>query len=72
MKIRNKVKAPNQITSENRESKTSNVFETIREKEKEEIINALMGNQGNVTRTAKALGISRQALIYRMKKYKIK
>lgn len=49
----------------------SNVFETIRQQEKEEIIQALMVHQGNVTRTAKVLGITRQALIYRIKKYKI-
>ncbi|MEL7565091.1 MAG: sigma 54-interacting transcriptional regulator [Dehalobacterium sp.] len=49
-----------------------NVFSFILEKEKDEIIKALMENHGNVSKTAKQLGMHRQSLIYRIKKYNIK
>ncbi|AET68254.1 PAS domain S-box [Desulfosporosinus orientis DSM 765] len=49
----------------------TSVFLMIFEKEKEEIIQALMENKGNVSKTAKQLGMHRQSLIYRIKKYKI-
>lgn len=48
------------------------VFSLILEKEKEGIIKALMENHGNVSKTAKQLGMHRQSLIYRIKKYNIK
>ena len=35
------------------------------------IINSLTANRGNITRTAKALGISRQLLYYKIKKFNI-
>lgn len=47
------------------------VFSAIFEKEKAEIIQALMENKGNVSKTAKQLGMHRQSLIYRIKKYNI-
>jgi len=39
--------------------------------EKTIIADTLAANQGNITRTAKALGISRQLLYYKIKKFKI-
>lgn len=47
------------------------VFSTIYQKEKEEIIEALIENKGNVSKTAKQLGMHRQSLMYRIKKYNI-
>ena len=43
--------------------------EKMEEAEKRLIQEALKENDGNITRTAKSLGISRQSLQYRMKKY---
>ncbi|EHQ90553.1 sigma-54 interaction domain-containing protein [Desulfosporosinus youngiae] len=53
------------------EPESTGVFSTIFEKEKEEIIQALLENKGNVSKTAKQLGMHRQSLIYRIKKYNI-
>jgi len=53
------------------EPESTDVFSTIFQKEKEEIIQALMENKGNVSKTAKQLGMHRQSLIYRIKKYNI-
>ena len=53
------------------EPESTGVFSSISQKEKEEIIQALMENQGNVSKTAKQLGMHRQSLIYRIKKYNI-
>ena len=47
------------------------VFDAIEQDEKEEILKTLLQCKGNVTESAKYLGISRQALIYRMRKYNI-
>lgn len=49
----------------------ANVFATIEQEEKKEIVNALRQSKGNVTKSAEYLGITRQTLIYRMRKYKI-
>ncbi|EHL08369.1 PAS modulated Fis family sigma54 specific transcriptional regulator [Desulfitobacterium sp. LBE] len=67
---------PKEPVDRNRESKppepeSTGVFSAIVQKEKEQIIKALMENQGNVSKTAKQLGMHRQSLIYRIKKYKI-
>ncbi len=48
-----------------------NVFNIIDKNEKQEIIDALLRNKGNVTRTAEDLNISRSALNYRMQKYNL-
>jgi len=53
------------------EPERTGVFSTIFQKEKEEIIQALIENKGNVSKTAKQLGMHRQSLIYRIKKYNI-
>ena len=67
---------PKEPVDRNRESKppepeSTGVFSAIVQKEKEQIIKALMENHGNVSKTAKQLGMHRQSLIYRIKKYKI-
>lgn len=49
-----------------------NVLSSIRQKEKEKIIETLVKNQGHISNSAKELGLSRQTLVYRMKKYGIK
>ena len=48
------------------------VMESIREEEKEELIAALREAKGNMAKAARALGINRQAMVYRVKKYGLK
>lgn len=48
-----------------------NIIAEIRNKEKHGIIRALQENGGNITKAAAQLGISRQTLQYRMKKYNL-
>lgn len=50
---------------------SGNVFEAIRDSEKEKIINMLYACSGNVSKTARELKMNRQSLIYKMKKYGI-
>lgn len=50
----------------------TNLFDEIKNKEKNTIINSLKENNGNITKTAEILGMSRQSLQYRIKKYKLK
>jgi arginine utilization regulatory protein len=47
------------------------ILESIREQDKKEIVESLRQTKGNLTRAAKLLGISRQTLTYRLKKYKL-
>ena len=47
-------------------------MESIREEEKEELIAALREAKGNMAKAARALGINRQAMVYRVKKYGLK
>jgi len=54
------------------ESEDSNILSSIRRREKETIIQTLMKNQGRISQSARDLGVSRQTLVYRMKKYNIK
>ena len=49
-----------------------NIFSTICENEKKLIIETLLANKGNVSRTARALNMHRQSLIHRIKKYGLK
>ncbi len=49
-----------------------NVFESIQERERNAIVAALIDHNGKVAQAAKALGLTRQAMIYRMKKHNIK
>lgn len=67
----------NKIQADDRrnEKKTDtevDVFDAIRNKERDIIVKALFEHNGNVTKTAKALNMHRQSLIYKMKKYEIK
>lgn len=55
-------------TNFNRET----IFYEIENSEKDEIIIALKKNKGNISRAANELGISRQCLQYRLKKYNLK
>ncbi|MDD4752391.1 MAG: sigma 54-interacting transcriptional regulator [Desulfitobacteriaceae bacterium] len=61
-------KSEGKVFSESRQS----VFEEIKEQERLMIEEALRRHMGNITRTAKEMGIKRQSLQYRMKKYGIK
>ncbi len=56
------------LTVESAMSK-ENVVDAIREKEKKNIIATLLRNGGNISQSARDLGLSRQTLTYRMKKY---
>ena len=47
-------------------------MDSIWNDEREEIIQALRRSKGNMTKAAQSLGISRQLLFYRCKKYRIK
>ncbi len=48
-----------------------NIIEQLRQQEKEEIIFALKKSKGNIARAAEELGLSRQRLHYRLKKYNL-
>lgn len=54
------------------ELNTQNIFSAIEETAKKQILDALFETRGNVSKAAQNLGIHRQSLIYRMKKYNIK
>jgi arginine utilization regulatory protein len=51
---------------------TPNVFQDMDNEEKTAILHSLIKSKGNVTQAAIDLGISRHALVYRMKKYGIR
>ncbi|MEG2406863.1 MAG: helix-turn-helix domain-containing protein, partial [Clostridiales bacterium] len=53
-------------------SQGENVFSSIRQKEKDRIIAALIKHDGVISKAAKEMGISRQTFVYRMKKHNIK
>lgn len=57
--------------SPKRKKKEGGVMAAIRQSEKEAIIEALQAAGGNVSKAARAMGLSRQTLVYRMKKYEI-
>lgn len=48
------------------------IIEQLRRQEKKEIISALQKTKGNIARAAAELGLSRQRLHYRLKKYNLK
>ena len=48
------------------------VMETIRDGEKREIVEALKKAKGNMAQAARLLGMTRQAMVYRVKKYGLK
>lgn len=49
-----------------------NILMKLQAEEKKTIIKTVQANNGNITKTAKQLGISRQRLQYRLKKYGLK
>lgn len=49
----------------------ANVFAVVREQEKERIVDALLHNNGCISKAAKEMGMTRQTLVYRMKKHNI-
>ncbi len=49
-----------------------NIIEQMQLQEKEEIINALKLSKGNIAQAAASLGLSRQRLHYRLKKYNLR
>ena len=53
------------------ESHKTNLIKTTSEHEESIVTKALVDNRGNITKTARSLGISRQLLYYKIKKYKI-
>ncbi len=64
-------KSPNPIPALKTEESGEGVLANIRERERNAIISALEKNGGCVSKSAKDLGLSRQTLAYRMKKYGI-
>ncbi|EOR21120.1 Fis family GAF modulated sigma54 specific transcriptional regulator [Clostridium sartagoforme AAU1] len=71
-------KVSTNLTIDNKEILEENIKENIKEKsfnleeiEKRTIINAIDSNKHNMTKTAKALGISRNTLYLKIKKYNI-
>lgn len=62
------INIPKEHVSDNNKT----IFLEIQNSEKDEIIVALKKNKGNISRAAHELGISRQCLQYRLKKYKFK
>jgi len=50
-------------------SRSMDIFSEIEQREKEKIIEALSKTNGNITKAASLLGLSRQNLQYRIKKY---
>lgn len=54
------------------EKESGGLMASIRDEEKEEIISALHRYKGNITKAAASLGMSRQSLSYRLKKYHLK
>ena len=51
--------------------RNSNLIKNTSDQEKSIVKNTLLENKGNITRTARSLGISRQLLYYRIKKFNI-
>ncbi len=60
-----------ETASEPLQESTANIFTSIKEQEKEKIIQMLFKCGGNVSKSARELNMSRQSLIYKMKKYDI-
>ncbi|RKZ91288.1 MAG: hypothetical protein DRQ43_10250, partial [Gammaproteobacteria bacterium] len=52
-------------------NRSTNLFEKKSEHEEDIVRKAFFENKGNITRTAKSLGISRQLLYYKIKKFNI-
>jgi len=59
-------------TKPNSAKTDGSVFSLIRDQEKQAIVEALIANKGNITKTARALNLPRHGLVYRIKKYDLK
>ena len=51
---------------------SADMFEKIRNKEKQNIMDALMKTNGNISKAAQILNLSRRKIQYRIKKYGLK
>jgi arginine utilization regulatory protein len=60
------------VKDTDKREKKGEIFTQIHEHERLKIEEALKRNRGNISKTAQELGISRQVLYYRMRKYEIK
>ncbi|MCF8010565.1 MAG: sigma 54-interacting transcriptional regulator [Clostridiales bacterium] len=60
------------ITTYNIDKKNNSILDEIKQQEKEKIVIALKRNYGNAAKAAADLGMSRQRLHYRLKKYNLK
>ncbi|MEJ9232566.1 sigma 54-interacting transcriptional regulator [Peribacillus butanolivorans] len=71
--LRNSFKMNNEMIRDfKNETFNTNILGEIKKEEKENIIVALKRNNGNVAKAAEDLGMSRQRLHYRLKKYNLK
>jgi len=59
------------VLAKNDDHGLKNIIEQVQLREKEEIISALERNKGNIAQAAATLGLSRQRLHYRLKKYNL-
>ncbi|MEF9918443.1 MAG: helix-turn-helix domain-containing protein [Eubacterium sp.] len=67
---RTEINLENHIETE--QGHKQNIFEELKEKEKDYIIECLKKNGGNIAKTAKEMDMSRQKLYYKLKKYNLK
>ncbi|MEG1940781.1 MAG: sigma 54-interacting transcriptional regulator [Eubacterium sp.] len=67
---RTEINLENHIVTE--QGHKQNIFEELKEKEKDYIIECLKKNGGNIAKTAKEMDMSRQKLYYKLKKYNLK
>lgn len=70
-KGREKRAAGSDSLNKNEDTAEIGLIERIRENEKQEIIEAIKRNNGNIAKVSRELGMSRQKLYYRIKKYNI-
>jgi len=59
------------VTGEVETDSHIDIRKLIKNQEREEVISALTQAKGNLTKAAEQLGMSRQSLVYRLKKYKL-
>lgn len=62
----------NTRTEETTPTDSASIFDVVWQEERDQILNALRQSKGNITQAAKILGIRRELLHYRLKKYKIR
>lgn len=71
-KLKNETSQAHPVQAKEELRQEINVMDAIWLEERSKIIQALRQSQGNIAKAAKSLGISRQLLRYRLKKYNIK